>query len=178
MDAVQADASDTLRHSRQARSESAADTTASPMTSIHSNAPLPWSGLMPVSASIQSGHSSVSDARTAAAAAEMASAQKRGLACWFVTTDLRFAYLYGSAARPAGGLAMLLQRSLDALVIHISSAAISTSSPRSVPRPRVQPTPCVPVGKIARQARRALSSGSQADYQPPAAAQRCLHARA
>jgi hypothetical protein len=88
MGAVQADARDTLRHSRQAKSESAADTTASPMTSIHSNDPLPWSGLMPVSDSIQSGHSSVSDERTAAAVAEIAAAQKRGLACWFVTTDL------------------------------------------------------------------------------------------
>jgi hypothetical protein len=89
MDAVQPDAGDTLRHSRQARSESAADTTASPITSIHSNDPLPWSGLMPVSDSIQSGHCSVSNARTAATVAEMASAQKRGLACCFVTTDLR-----------------------------------------------------------------------------------------
>jgi hypothetical protein len=118
MGTVQADAGDALRHSRQARSESAADTTARPMTSIHSNDPLPRSGLMPVSASIQSGHSSVNDARTAAAAAGMASAQKRGLACWFVTTDLRFAYRYGFVARPAGGFAMLLQRTLEALVIH------------------------------------------------------------
>ena len=89
MGAIQADAGDTLRHSRQARSETAADTTASPMTIIHSNDPLPWSGLMPVSDSIQSGHSSVSDARTAAAVAEMASAQNRGLGYLFVTTDLR-----------------------------------------------------------------------------------------
>src|SRR5579864_8648239 len=139
MGAVQADAGDTLRHSRQARSESAADTTASPMTSIHSNDPLPWSGLMPVSASTQSGHSSVSDARTAAAAAEMASAQKRGLACWFVTTDLRFAYRYGSVARPAGGFAMLLQRSLEALVIHDSHPL--ASRPRLLAQCRAPVTP-------------------------------------
>jgi hypothetical protein len=81
MGAVQADAGDTFRHTRQASSESAADTTANPAASIHSNDPLPWSGLMPVNDSIQSGHSSVSAERTADAVAETAVAQKRGLAC-------------------------------------------------------------------------------------------------
>jgi hypothetical protein len=81
----------------------------------------------------------VSDARTAAAAAEMASAQKRGLACWFVTTDLRFAYRYSSVARPAGGFAMLLQRSLEALVIHDSHPL--PSRPRLLAQCRVPVTP-------------------------------------